>query len=159
MLAWGFNEHGAIARSLVTSHSFSSPYHDAQVPTAWLGPVYPAIVAVVFLIFGVQSYASAVAILIFNALCSAATGAVIYELGKEAHSEKAGWCAAWMWAFSPSIVIFPLLLWETSLSALLLATATLLTIRLQSAKTTAWALCGALWGITALLNPALLPRA
>ena len=156
MIAWAFNEQGVVARSIVTTHSFSSPYHDAHGPTAWLGPVYPAIVAVVFLVFGVQSYASALAILAFNALCSAATGVVVYQLGKEAHSEKAGCCAGWMWAVSPNLVIFPLIVWDTSLSALFLASATLLTLRLRSAKAIAWAVCGALWGVAALLNPALL---
>jgi hypothetical protein len=54
MLSWGINEAGGIARWIVTNHSFSSPFHDAHGPTAWLGPIYPVIVAGLFLVFGVH---------------------------------------------------------------------------------------------------------
>jgi hypothetical protein len=107
MLSWGINEAGGIARWIVLNHSFSSPFHDAHGPTAWLGPVYPLIVAGIFLVFGVQTPASALAVMVFNSVCSAATGAIVYEMGKEIHSEKAGLFAGWMWAFSPPMAILP----------------------------------------------------
>jgi hypothetical protein len=83
MLSWGINEAGGIARWIVTNHSFSSPFHDAHGPTAWLGPVYPLIVAGVFLVFGLQTSASALAVMVFNSLCSAATGVVVYAIATE----------------------------------------------------------------------------
>src|SRR2546425_1595318 len=83
MLSWGINEAGGIARWIVTNHSFSSPFHDSHGPTAWLGPIYPLIVAGIFLIFGVQTSASALAVMVFNSVCSATTGVVVYEVGKE----------------------------------------------------------------------------
>lgn len=157
MLSWGPNEAGGIARWIVTSHTFSSPFHDAYGPTAWLGPVYPGIIAFFFLIFGVQTPASALAVMCFNAVCSAATGIIVYEIGKDIHSEKAGLCAGWMWALSPYIAILPYILWDTALSALLCSGALLLTMRLGTSSTLAdWTRCGALWGVAALVNPALL---
>jgi 4-amino-4-deoxy-L-arabinose transferase-like glycosyltransferase len=157
MLTWGANEAGGIARWIVTNHSFSSPFHDASGPTAWLGPVYPAIVAVIFFIFGIQTSLSALAVMYFNAICSAATGVIVYEIGAEIHSEKAGALAGWMWALSPYVAILPYILWDTALSALVFSGALLLTLRLAaSSKPRDWMICGGLWGLAALVNPALL---
>jgi hypothetical protein len=157
MLSWGPNEAGGIARWIVINHTFSSPFHDAYGPTAWLGPVYPAIIAGVFLLFGVQTAASALAVMCFNAVCSAATGVIVYEIGKDIHGETAGLGAGWMWALSPYIAILPYILWDTALSALLFSGALLLTTRLGTSSTHAdWARCGAIWGVSALVNPALL---
>jgi hypothetical protein len=94
--------------------------------------------------------------MVFNSVCAAATGVIVYAIGKEVHSEKAGLYAGWIWAFSPSIAILPFLPWETSLSALLLGAAVLLTLRLTSCKSESWAACGTTWGVAALVNPALL---
>lgn len=157
MLSWGTNEAGGIARWIVTNQTFSSPFHDASGPTAWLGPVYPGIIAVFFLIFGVQSPASALAVMCFNAVCSAATGVIVFEIGKDIHGEKAGLFAGWLWALSPYIAILPYILWETCLSALLFSGALWLTMRLgTSSRLSDWARCGAIWGVAALVNPALL---
>src|SRR5882724_12291423 len=81
MLSWGTNEAGGIAHWIVTNHTFSSPFHDAHGPTAWLAPIYPWIVACLFLLFGIQTHASAMAVMCFNALASAATGVVVYQIG------------------------------------------------------------------------------
>lgn len=157
MLSWGTNEAAAIAHGIVVKHTFSSPFHDAYGPTAWLGPVYPGIIAVVFLLFGIQTATSALAVMCFNAICSAATGVIVYELGKAIHSERAGLFASWMWVLSPYVAILPYILWDTALSALLFSGALLLTIRLGPSSTVAsWIVCGATWGVAALVNPALL---
>ncbi len=156
MLSWGTNEAGAIARSIVTEHGFSSPFHDAHGPTAWLAPVYPLIVAGIFLVFGVQTPASAIAVMVFNSLCSAVTGVIVYQIGRDIHSEKAGLFAGWLWAFSPPVAILPFIPWDTSLSALILGAALLMVLRLQAGKSDNWAACGATWGVAGLVNPSLL---
>jgi hypothetical protein len=46
------NEAGSIAFSLSSGHGFSSPFRKDTGPTAWLAPVYPALLALVFRIFG-----------------------------------------------------------------------------------------------------------
>jgi hypothetical protein len=157
MLTWGPNEAGGIARWIVTNHTFSSPFHDAYGPTAWLGPVYPAIIAGAFLLLGIQTSAAALAVMSFNAVCSAATGIIVYGIAKEIHGEKAGLWAGWMWAVSPYIAILPYILWDTALSALLFGGGLLLTMRLgNSSKLADWSRCGIVWGVAALVNPALL---
>ena len=156
MFFWGSDEAGAIARSIVTNHSFASPYHHAHGPTAWLAPGFPAVVAAIFVLFGVQTFVSAAAVMVFNALCSAATGVVVYALGKALHSEPAGWFAGWMWALSPYLVLVPMLLWDSSLSALVLSGILLLMFQLRAEKTSDWALWGTAWGVAAFISPALL---
>ena len=157
MLRWGANEAGGIARWIVTNQTFSSPFHDAHGPTAWIAPVYPGIIACIFFMFGVQTPLSAVAVMCFNSVCSAATGVIVYEIGKEIYSEKAGWIAGWMWALSPYVAILPYILWDTALSALSLSVAVLLILRLARWNNAGgWVICGATWGFTALVNPTLL---
>ena len=156
MLTWGTNESGGIARWIIANHTFSSPFHDAHGPTAWLAPIYPGIVAGMFFIFGVQTPASALAVMCFNSICSAGTGVIVYQIGKEIHSEQAGVFAGWMWALSPYVAILPYILWDTALSALVGGLALLLTMRLTSStKVADWSVCGATWGVAALVNPAL----
>jgi hypothetical protein len=105
--------------------------------------------------FGVENSASALAVIIFNVLCSALTGIIVYEIGKEIDNEKSGFIAGVIWAFCPYIAILPYLLWDTCLSALILGAAVLLTLRLRS-DTASWARCGTMWGFAALVNPALI---
>lgn len=184
-LSWGINEAGGIARWIVLNHSFSSPFHDAVGPTAWLGPGYPALVALSFLIFGVATPASALAMMIFNALCSALTAWVVYRIAMRTINQRAALIAGWLWALSPYVMLMPFLLWDTSLSALLLAYAFLRTLELEGgeavdspighsridsrilhsrvfhprilhSKTFDSAACGAVWGVAGLVSPALL---
>jgi hypothetical protein len=57
---WRFGwETGRIARSLASGHGFGSPFFGWTGPTAWMGPIYPAMVAGVFKIFGIYTAASA----------------------------------------------------------------------------------------------------
>ncbi len=155
-LAWGINEAGGIARWIVLQHSFSTPFHDATGPTAWLGPVYPALVAVSFLLFGVATPASALAVMIFNAICSALTGWVVYRIARFVVNERAGLIAGWLWALSPYVMLMPFILWDTSLSALVLGYAFLRTLELNNGRARDWMLCGATWGFAGLVGPSLL---
>jgi len=67
------NETGNIAFSLAKGHGFSSPYWQETGPTAWLTPVYPALVAAIFKIFGIHTPHSFFAIVFLNILFSTAT--------------------------------------------------------------------------------------
>src|SRR5579863_10143982 len=65
------NETGNIAYSLAAGHGFSSPYWQETGPTAWLTPVYPALVALIFRIFGIHTSHSFFAVVFLNILVSA----------------------------------------------------------------------------------------
>src|SRR5260370_39224366 len=57
---WDFGwETGRIAHTLASGHCFGSPFFGWTVPAAWLGPVYPALVAGFFTVFGTHSSAYA----------------------------------------------------------------------------------------------------
>src|ERR1051325_5114290 len=157
---WGTNEQGVIGRSLLLTHSFSSPYHDATGPTAWIAPVYPAIVSTIFAVFGIQSSASAIVAIILNALCSSLVCIVLYKIGTEFLSERVGLIAGLLWAVSPAVFLVTLLIWATCLTTLLATWACLLTLRLafprreQNWRT--YSLTGGLWALAGLSSPSVL---
>lgn len=153
---WELNEEGAIARSLVLHHRFAAPFHGADGPTAWVAPGYPLLVALVFRLFGIQTAASAVVVVGLNALFSAVTAVFIFRIGLKTFGATAGSIAAWAWALSPYAALLDWLIWETSLSALLMTYAFWRTLLLQeSSSWRDWIYTGACWGVAALVNPAL----
>lgn len=156
-LSWGVNEPGEIARSIVQGRGFSSAFHDASGPTAWLAPVYPVLLACIFRLFGIETSASAVVAILFNVIFSSLTAVVLVKLGKEQLCETAGIAAGWAWAVTPPLMFMPWLLWETCLSGLVLTFGLVTTLRLgEASKSREWVWCGAVWSSAALLNPAML---
>ena len=156
-VAWGLNEPSGIGRELVLGHGFSSPFHDAVGATGWLAPVYPCLLAGLFLLMGVQTTASAWAAIFVNVIFSSLTAVVVMQLGREHFGGRAGLVAGWAWAVSPPLVVMPWLLWETCLSALVMSFALLRTLTLnQGSRFRQWVFWGCIWSFAALLNPALL---
>jgi hypothetical protein len=151
------NETGNIAYSLAAGHGFSSPYWQETGPTAWLTPVYPALVAGVFRVFGIHTPHSFFAIVFLNILFSAATCVPLFYAGKRVGGLGVASGAAWLWAIFPNAVIIPYeWVWDTSLAALLMATilwATLELAETQSARD--WCGYGLLWGFALMTNPSL----
>ena len=101
------NETGNIAYSLAAGHGFSSPYWQETGPTAWLTPVYPALVAVIFKVFGIHTAHSFFAIAFLNILFSAAVCVPLFYIGKRVAGPDIGNGAAWLWAIFPNAVIIP----------------------------------------------------
>jgi hypothetical protein len=154
---WGVNEAAGIARELVLGHGFSSPFHDSTGPTAWLAPIYPCLLACVFRLFGIQTVTSAWVAVFLNVIFGSLTSVVVLKLGCEFFGKRAGVIAGWAWAVSPPVVVMPWLLWETSLSALVMSLVLLRTLRLNpNSHFRQWIFCGCVWSFAALLNPALL---
>src|SRR5579864_1940556 len=53
---FGFGwEMGRVAASLASGHGFSNPFGPPTGPTAWEPPLYPYLIAAVFLLFGIYS--------------------------------------------------------------------------------------------------------
>lgn len=151
-------EMGRIARSLASGHGFGNPTDLGTGPTAWEAPLYPFLLAGIFKLFGVYTLASAWMILALNSLFSALTCLVIYRIGDRMFGSQPARWAAWTWALFPYAIYWPVrIVWETSLSALLLSLAILLTLRLEGRpRRREWLLLGLLWGTIALANPTLL---
>ena len=148
----------AIAKSLITGSGFSSPFGVQTGPTAFMPPVYPAILALVQSLFGLQTTASAWVIVCLQSLFSAATCVPVYFLAVRHSGIRAGRSAGWIWALLPYNAIIPSnIIWETCLSALLVSSGVLLIIRAREGKSAQlWILAGAFWALATLTNASLL---
>ncbi|MGC1383720.1 MAG: hypothetical protein WA823_08075 [Candidatus Acidiferrales bacterium] len=151
------NETGNIAVSLAQGRGFGSPYLQATGPTAWLTPVYPAIVAGVFRVYGIRTPHAFYVTVALNILFSVAACVPIFWIGRRAGGLATGVVAAWMWALLPTAIIIPYQwVWDTSLSALLVAVLTWATIRVShDRRVGAWIGYGMLWGFSLMTNPSL----
>ena len=151
-------EMGRIAASLASGHGFSSPFGPLTGPTAWEPPLYPYLMAGVFQAFGIYTKASAFVLLTLNSFFSALTCIPIFLIGRRMFSEKVAIGAAWAWALLPNVMFWcTRAVWETSLSALLLATAFWLALTLEERDSwLPWFEFGLLWGLIALNGTSLL---
>jgi 4-amino-4-deoxy-L-arabinose transferase-like glycosyltransferase len=151
-------EMGRIAASLASGHGFSSPFGPRTGPTAWEPPFYPYLIAGVFQIFGIYSKASAFVLLVLNSVFSALTCVPIFLIAKRMFSEKVAVGSAWAWALLPNVMFWcTRAVWETSLSAMLLATVFWLALTLEDRDGwLPWVEFGVLWGLIALNGTSLL---
>ncbi len=151
-------EMGRIGASLASGHGFSNPFGPATGPTAWEPPLYPYLIAAVFQIFGIYSKASAFVLLTINSIFSALTCIPIFLIARRVFSEKVAVGSAWAWALLPNVMYWcTKWVWETSLSALLLATILWVALTLEDRDGwLPWFEFGLLWGIAALSSTVLL---
>jgi 4-amino-4-deoxy-L-arabinose transferase-like glycosyltransferase len=150
-------ETGNIAMALATGKGFSSPTRSNTGPTAWLVPIYPALVAGIFKIFGVFTVHAFYAAAALNILFSVATCVPIYFAGQRISGTVAASLAAWLWALFPNAIVIPFQwIWDTSLTAFFAAVILWATIAIvESRKLRDWCAYGVLWGLSLLTNPAL----
>ncbi|HKS81636.1 MAG TPA: glycosyltransferase family 39 protein [Candidatus Acidoferrales bacterium] len=150
-------ETGNIAFALATGKGFSSPLRVDTGPTAWLTPIYPAIVAGFFKAFGPYTFGAFEATALLNILFSALTCIPIYFAGARIGGTGLGALAGWLWAIFPAAVMIPFdWVWDTSLSALLAATILWATLWVaDSLRWRDWFVYGILWGFTLMTNPSL----
>jgi 4-amino-4-deoxy-L-arabinose transferase-like glycosyltransferase len=152
-------ETGRIARSIALGKGFSSPLNNLESgPTIWLTPIYPYLLAGIFKLFGVYSYASNIIAAALNLLFAALTCFPIYYAGKRVAGAAVAVGAAWMWVFLPLAIMIPIQwIWDTSLTALLSAAILWATLEIRdSQRTRDWILYGLLWGAGLMVNAALL---
>src|SRR5205085_7734381 len=151
-------ETGSIARALAAGEGYSSPFKGHTGPTAWLAPLYPAMVALVFKLYGTFSDLSGFVVLALNSLFAALTCAPLYHVARRTVGRTTARWAGWLWALVPHLAKWPTeWVWETSLSALLVALAYWLTLLLaddatETARRARWLWFGVLWGVILLTN-------
>jgi hypothetical protein len=178
-------EAGRIARALVTGFGYADPFGNAYLlhtgPTAWLPPVYPLLIAAVFKVFGVYTYASAWVLLTIQSAFSAATATATYEIAARILNRRVALWSAWIWALYPAAMQYAVRWpWEMTITTALFTWVLVLSLRMRginaaatkpgapsfasSAKgglsrqsaTALWLTFGLLWGLIALSNSTLL---
>jgi hypothetical protein len=160
-------EMGRIARALVTGYGFADPFRGHTGPTAWVGPLYPLLLAGVFRIFGVFTLKSAWVILTINSFFSALTTRTTYEIAARCLNRRVALWSAWIWALYPAAMQYAVRwVWEMSLSTWLFTLVIVLALRMrhvgepdgahETRTLPRWLLFGFLWGTLALSNPSLL---
>lgn len=156
---FGFGwEMGRIGASIASGHGFSNPFGPPTGPTAWEPPIYPYLTAGVFSLFGIYSKTSAFVLLSFNSLCSALTCLPVFFIARRMFSDRVALISAWAWALLPNVIFWcTRWIWETSLSALLLALTIMLALAMvEDAGWRRWFVFGTLWGAIALNGTSLL---
>ena len=153
---WAIFESCDIASSLATGRGYT--LFAGAGPSAWLAPIYPWVVAVCFMVFGVYAKAAALAVLLFNSTAAALTSWAIYRIAQRVFNDTVAVWSGWIWALFPlSIYYSAYWLWDTTLSALLLSLVFLLTLRMQNDdRPLLWCGYGVLWGLVGLTNPTML---
>jgi 4-amino-4-deoxy-L-arabinose transferase-like glycosyltransferase len=150
-------EPGNVAEALLAGHGFGSPFASTQL-SAVMPPVYPLVVAVFFRLFGIHTIASIFAVHAFNCLLSALASIPIFLVARRSFGDRAGWWAAWGWAFSPYGIYFAAA-WAWSTHLLLLCLCWLLYLAQemeQSPRLWLWAGFGVLAGFAGLTEPSVL---
>jgi len=152
------NEPSRIAWALVSGFGYSSPWpHTPIAPTAQQPPVYPLLLAGIFKVAGAYSLASLWIAIGLNGLFSALTAILILRIGKRDFSDAVGILAAWFWALWIYEAVVSIRLWESALTALLLALTLLWLPRLaESGRGWYWVTFGLLAGMAVQTNTTML---
>ena len=150
-------EPGNIAYSLANGHGFSSPFRVDTGPTAWMTPVYPALLAAIFRLLGNYTYSAFLAAASLNIAFSTLTCLPLYYAAQRLAGRSAGAIAAWLWAIFPTAIILPYeSFWDASIAALLMATLLWATFALTKSNTIhAWYAYGLLWGFAIMTSATL----
>jgi len=151
-------EMGLVANSLIHGLGYSSPFGGSTGPTAIVAPGYPTLIAPIFLVFGTDTFASALVITGLQVVVSLLTIWLMMHVAREMLDSQAATLAGAFWAVSLPLWWIPTIFWETSISACSFVGIVALAIRCHRKPTrAAWILLGVCSGIAALINPALLP--
>jgi hypothetical protein len=150
-------ETGNIAFALWQGKGFGNLFRQNTGPTAWLPPVYPFLLSLIFRIFGAFTVRTFFVAVLLNALFSAAATFPLYHLVRQVASRTVAIATAWLWVFLPAGIMMPFeWIWDTSLSVLLASTLLWMTFHISnSASPKRWLAYGLLWAMALLTNPSL----
>lgn len=149
---WDEEDYHAIATNLATRGEFALV---AGEPTSLRPPLYPALLAASYELFGVGDWRP---IRLFQAALSLVTAALAYRLGRSLHDRRVGLWAAGLACFYPSLLAYNnLVLTEVLFTALLIGACVALVEARRSRSTLGAAGAGVLLGLGALTRSVLWP--
>ncbi len=151
------NEAGNIAFSLAQGHGFSNLFRRDTGPTAWLAPIYPFFLSLIFRAYGAFTLRSFLAAAILNVLLSSAVTFPLFAIARRISSQTIAIVTAWLWVLLPAGIVMPFeWIWDTSLSVLLATTLVWLTLLISESSTSKlWLAYALLWPFALLTNPSL----
>jgi len=154
---FGF-EMGRVGRSIALGRGFGSPYEGNTGPSAWEPPLYPYLIGGVFKIFGVYTYASAWVLLSINSLFASLTTIPVFLIAQKSFGLRVAMWSARAWAFNPYVWYWSIhWIWDTTFTPLMLALIFWISLEMERwPGWRGWMFFGALWGVGALANPAML---
>jgi Dolichyl-phosphate-mannose-protein mannosyltransferase len=148
---------GFLAHSLSCGHGLSSPFGGSTGPSAFLAPGYPAILGLIFRLFGSYSFTSAAVLMGLQTSFAVLTVAVIMHVARRLFGALPANLAGAFWAVSPPLLWLPAVAWETGFSALLLIGMVALAMDgVNKPGNGPWAVTGAYCGLAMLVNPSLM---
>ncbi|MFZ2023919.1 MAG: glycosyltransferase family 39 protein [Terracidiphilus sp.] len=152
--AW---EPGNMAESIVAGRGFGSTLDSGQ-PSAMMAPLYPLIVACFFLLFGIHTAQSILAVHIFDCVINALACVPIFLFTRRSFGERVARWTTWGWAIFPYGIYFSAAwAWGTHILVLGLCWLMVLTQKMEeSPSLRLWAGFGLLAGITGLDEPSVL---
>jgi 4-amino-4-deoxy-L-arabinose transferase-like glycosyltransferase len=145
-----------IAKSLAEGAGYSSPFGEPTGPTAWASPLFPAIMAICFKLFGVMTLKSALAIRLLNCAFSAISCALVYLAAKRVFGERVALLSGAAFTVYPNSIWHAIrTTWDTTLLSMLLLLTVALLVRLSASRSMGLAaLTGSAAGLTLLDNVA-----
>ena len=147
-----------LADSLRQGHGLCSPFGGSTGPSAFVAPGYPAILGFLFFVFGSHTAAAGAAMMALQLLFALMTVALILRIADRRFGRATARLAGVFWAASPPLLWLPVVLWETSLSILLLTGMVALALDgLGHAGPWYWPGVGVYCGAAMLVNPSLAP--
>jgi len=155
LFAWNY-EDIFIAISLVHGGGYASPFNFPSGPTAILSPGYPLLLAGLIRFTGTGPFA-VYALIGFQILLSILIIPLIMRLAQKYFGMRTANLAGFIYAIAPPMLLLPLYIWDTTLSALLLLAA------IAFASCPRWKAswfslaAGAGCAVATLVNPTLLP--
>ncbi len=155
-----YTEYTVAAQHLLEQGAFVSPLVRDIVPeepSALMPPVYVALVAGVYGVLGVGTFAATLALQVINALATSLAVPLAFHVTRRIADRRGGWIAALLVAFNPTLVGYTNYMWDTSVFTLAVIVSVWMACRLgeRSALWWEWLAFGFWLGLVALLNPAL----
>jgi hypothetical protein len=152
LVNWGY-ENVSIALAMLNGQGFSSPFHFPSGPTAFMPPGYPVLILGFMRILGIGA-AATLAVVAFQIVLSILTVAIVQKVARRYFGARTGNFAGFLCAVAVPLLIAPIYIWDTCLSALILLAAIAVAPDLRDRKDFAFAGLGC--ALATLINPALL---
>lgn len=153
-------EYIITARGLVEHATLVSPLilEDATAaPSALMPPLYAGLVAAVYRLLGIETFAATLVLQIINAIATSLTVVFVFLIARRLGGVAAAWVAALVVTINPTLFGYTTYMWDTSIFALGVTLSVWISLRLseQPAHWRSWLGFGLFLGGLALLNPSL----